>query len=100
MTDAATNMRLKLPVTCIILEVILIILFGTLVQYDHETDAREWHNTSHPDYENDFYFRYPSEWVQGPRSEVRLQSGRVGGSFFLLLILTTYFCCQRDVRFF
>lgn len=60
MTDAATNMRLKLPVICIILEVILIILFGTLVQYDHETDAREWHNSSHRDYENDFYFRYPS----------------------------------------
>lgn len=76
MTDAATNMRLKLPVICIILEVILIILFGTLVQYDHETDAREWHNSSHHGYENDFYFRYPSEWVKGPRSEVRLLSVR------------------------
>uniref|UniRef100_A0A674PR71 Rh family B glycoprotein n=1 Tax=Takifugu rubripes TaxID=31033 RepID=A0A674PR71_TAKRU len=40
--------------------IILIILFGTLVQYDYETDAKEWHNTSHQDYENDFYFRYPS----------------------------------------
>ncbi|TNN01978.1 ammonium transporter Rh type B [Takifugu flavidus] len=60
MTDAATNMRLKLPITCFILEIILIILFGTLVQYDYETDAKEWHNTSHQDYENDFYFRYPS----------------------------------------
>lgn len=61
MTDAATNMRLKLPITCFILEIILIILFGTLVQYDHETDAKQWHNQSHEDYENDFYFRYPSE---------------------------------------
>ncbi|KAM6910731.1 ammonium transporter Rh type B [Xenentodon cancila] len=64
MTDAATNMRLKLPLTCFILEIILIILFGVLVQYDHETDAREWHHrnkTQHPsDYDNDFYYRYPS----------------------------------------
>nr|XP_019965139.1 PREDICTED: ammonium transporter Rh type B-like [Paralichthys olivaceus] len=62
MTDAATNMRLKLPITCFILEIILIILFGTLVQYDYETDAAEWHNkTGHSDYENDFYYRYASE---------------------------------------
>lgn len=61
MTDVSTNMRLKLPATCFILEIILIILFGTLVQYDHETDAKKWHNQTHADYENDFYFRYPSE---------------------------------------
>lgn len=69
MTDTSTNMRLKLPITCIILEIILIILFGTLVEYNVETDARKWHNTTHQDYENDFYFRYPSEWHL-----VRLQS--------------------------
>lgn len=69
MTDASTNMRLKLPITCFILEIILIILFGTLVQYNYETDAKEWHNTSHKDYENDFYYRYPSESSpQGQRS--------------------------------
>ena len=70
MTDAATNMRLKLPLTCFILEIILIILFGVLVQYDHETDASAWHNQTHPDYTNDFYYRYPSECpvrVQGQR---------------------------------
>lgn len=61
MTDTSTNMRLKLPVVCFILEIILIILFGTLVQYNYETDAKEWHNKSHEDYENDFYYRYPSE---------------------------------------
>lgn len=63
MTDAATNMRLKLPTTCLILEIILIILFGTIVQYDHETDAREWHEHIHngsKDADNDFYYRYPS----------------------------------------
>lgn len=65
MTDAATNMRLKLPATCLILEIILIILFGTIVQYDHETDAKEWHEHLHNhsgsnDGDNDFYYRYPS----------------------------------------
>lgn len=64
MTDAATNMRLKLPIICFILEVILIILFGVLVQYDSDTDARQWHNNTnsgHSDYENEFYYRYASE---------------------------------------
>uniref|UniRef100_A0A8C5H1P5 Ammonium transporter Rh type B n=1 Tax=Gouania willdenowi TaxID=441366 RepID=A0A8C5H1P5_GOUWI len=60
MTDSSTNMRLKLPIVCFILEIILIILFGVLVEYDHDTDARDFHNMSHHDYENDFYYRYPS----------------------------------------
>ncbi|KAK0138182.1 Ammonium transporter Rh type B [Merluccius polli] len=61
MSGAATNMRIKLPLVCMILQVILIILFGTLVQYNHDTDAKAWHtNASHSDYENDFYYRYPS----------------------------------------
>ncbi|KAK5617281.1 hypothetical protein CRENBAI_008668 [Crenichthys baileyi] len=74
-------MRLKLPAACFILEIILIILFGVLVEYDHDTDAKlfnkdmtdskanEHHGhaagTSHnisshnAEYENDFYYRYP-----------------------------------------
>jgi len=60
MTDSSTNMRLKLPVVCFILEIILIILFGALVEYDYETDARKWHNKTHSEYDNDFYYRYPS----------------------------------------
>ncbi|KAF3839143.1 hypothetical protein F7725_017860, partial [Dissostichus mawsoni] len=61
MTDAATNMRLKLPIICFILQIILIILFATLVQYDHDTDAAAWHNGNHTsESENDFYYRYPS----------------------------------------
>ncbi|XP_060937174.1 ammonium transporter Rh type B [Limanda limanda] len=60
MTDAATNMRLKLPITCFILQIILIILFGTMVQYNTDTDAAAWHNQTLPDYENDFYYRYAS----------------------------------------
>uniref|UniRef100_A0A7N6FJ13 Ammonium transporter AmtB-like domain-containing protein n=1 Tax=Anabas testudineus TaxID=64144 RepID=A0A7N6FJ13_ANATE len=62
--DTATNMRLKLPLTCFILEIIIIILFGVLVQYDKETDAKKWHlekkSENKSDYENDFYYRYPS----------------------------------------
>lgn len=63
MAEVSTNLRLKLPLVCIILEVILIILFGTLVQYDHETDAKHWHEELHngsSNYDNDFYYRYPS----------------------------------------
>nr|AGA93879.1 RhBG [Porichthys notatus] len=60
MTDTATNMRVKLPLICFILEIILIILFGALVQYDSEVDAKEWHHMNHTDYDNDFYYRYPS----------------------------------------
>uniref|UniRef100_A0A3P9JU39 Rh family, B glycoprotein (gene/pseudogene) n=1 Tax=Oryzias latipes TaxID=8090 RepID=A0A3P9JU39_ORYLA len=64
MTDSSTNMRLKLPITCFILQIILIILFGVLVQYDEDTDAKKHHHGNHsktkPDIENDFYYRYPS----------------------------------------
>ncbi|KAL4646768.1 ammonium transporter Rh type B-like [Arapaima gigas] len=64
MAEFNTNLRLKLPLICIILEVILIILFGVFVKYDSETDSRLWHEelTHHnkSNYDNDFYFRYPS----------------------------------------
>lgn len=64
MADAATNMRLKLPAACLILQVILIILFGALVEYDDHTDAKKWHahmkNESQTDADNEFYYRYPS----------------------------------------
>uniref|UniRef100_A0A8C9SXW3 Rh family B glycoprotein n=1 Tax=Scleropages formosus TaxID=113540 RepID=A0A8C9SXW3_SCLFO len=64
MAGYQTNLRLTLPLTCVILEVILIILFAVLVEYDHETDAKLWHKhlLQHNDsnYNNDFYYRYPS----------------------------------------
>ncbi|KAI7806437.1 ammonium transporter Rh type B [Triplophysa rosa] len=63
MADSSTNMRLRLPLLCIILEVILIILFGVLVEYNHDTDAKKWNkNGTHSahEYENEFYYRYPS----------------------------------------
>ncbi|XP_010899879.2 ammonium transporter Rh type B [Esox lucius] len=63
MAATVTNLRLKLPVACIILEVIIIILFGTLVQYDSDVDAKQWHkkiNNGTSNYDNEFYYRYPS----------------------------------------
>ncbi|XP_066538495.1 ammonium transporter Rh type B [Hoplias malabaricus] len=54
------NLRIKLPVVCIVLEVILIILFGALVEYDEHTSANKWTSPNHTDYENEFYYRYPS----------------------------------------
>lgn len=65
MADSSTNMRIRLPVLCIVLEVILILLFGVLVEYDENTDGKHWnakgnHSHHHQDYENEFYYRYPS----------------------------------------
>ncbi|KAK1154663.1 ammonium transporter Rh type B-like [Acipenser oxyrinchus oxyrinchus] len=65
MTGYSTSMRIRLPVVCVILEVILIILFGVLVKYDHETDAKGWHkyiknHNNKSQVENDFYYRYAS----------------------------------------
>ncbi|MCJ8728649.1 hypothetical protein PDJAM_G00006910 [Pangasius djambal] len=63
MTDYSTSMRLKLPVVCIVLEVILIILFGIVVEYDDDTDAKKWNQynrTTTQNLENTFYARYPS----------------------------------------
>ncbi|MGH0122579.1 UNVERIFIED_CONTAM: hypothetical protein FKN15_033670 [Acipenser sinensis] len=58
-------MRIRLPTVCVVLEVILIILFGVLVKYDHETDAKGWHkyiknHNNKSQVENDFYYRYAS----------------------------------------
>ncbi|KAI2655175.1 ammonium transporter Rh type B [Labeo rohita] len=61
----STNVRLRLPLLCIILEVILIILFGALVEYNEDTHPKQWnanktHSATRNDYENEFYYRYPS----------------------------------------
>ncbi|GAA6103609.1 ammonium transporter Rh type B [Tachysurus ichikawai] len=61
MTDYSTNMRLRMPVVCIVLEVVLIILFGVLVEYNDDTDAKKWNkNNKTDDMKNEFYYRYPS----------------------------------------
>ncbi|EMP31328.1 Ammonium transporter Rh type B-B [Chelonia mydas] len=64
MSGHTTNLRLKLPAICFLLQLFTIILFALFVRYDQETSARLWHeelshhNKSNRD--NDFYFRYPS----------------------------------------
>ncbi|XP_043357949.1 ammonium transporter Rh type B [Dermochelys coriacea] len=64
MSGHTTNLRLKLPAICFLLQLFTIILFALFVRYDQETSARLWHeelshhNKSNQD--NDFYFRYPS----------------------------------------
>ncbi|XP_069798573.1 uncharacterized protein [Narcine bancroftii] len=66
MGGAANKMRLRLPLTCFSLQLLLIVLFALFVRYDEHTDAKEWprlkalHNDT-GDERNEFYFRYPSE---------------------------------------
>ncbi|XP_062394822.1 ammonium transporter Rh type B [Sardina pilchardus] len=59
-----TSMKIRLPVACFIMQIILIIIFGVLVEYDDGTDARKFHELQKTngttDIENEFYFRYPS----------------------------------------
>ncbi|XP_078539325.1 ammonium transporter Rh type C isoform X2 [Lissotriton helveticus] len=54
-----TNMRWRLPLVCFIWQIAMIVLFGVFVRYDI-TSSPNWARTNTPDYENDFYFRYPS----------------------------------------
>lgn len=60
-----TNLRGRLPVICLVLQVVMVVLFGVFVRYDIQADARWWlekklKNIS-SDIENDFYYRYPSK---------------------------------------
>ncbi|XP_006885288.1 PREDICTED: ammonium transporter Rh type C [Elephantulus edwardii] len=59
-----TNLRWRLPLACVLLEVAMVILFGVFVRYDIEADPH-WpeekkHRNIASDSENDFYYRYPS----------------------------------------
>lgn len=62
-----TYMRWRLPLVCLLWEVAMIVLFGVFVRFSPEADAhweeekREMNLTS--DIENDFYFRYPCEYM-------------------------------------
>ncbi|XP_053561209.1 ammonium transporter Rh type B [Bombina bombina] len=62
--SVSTNMRVKLPVFCFLLQGITILLFAVFVRYDTETDASAWHeemkNHNLTNADNDFYFRYAS----------------------------------------
>uniref|UniRef100_G3TEG8 Ammonium transporter Rh type C n=1 Tax=Loxodonta africana TaxID=9785 RepID=G3TEG8_LOXAF len=59
-----TNLRWRLPLTCLLLEAAMVVLFGVFVRYDYEADPH-WpeekrHKNIISDSENDFYYRYPS----------------------------------------
>ncbi|XP_006198521.2 ammonium transporter Rh type C [Vicugna pacos] len=59
-----TDLRWRLPVICLLLQVVLVVLFGVFVRYDPDADAhwieeRLSKNMS-SDLDNEFYFRYPS----------------------------------------
>ncbi|XP_032031050.1 ammonium transporter Rh type C [Hylobates moloch] len=58
-----TNLRWRLPLTCLLLQVAMVILFGVFVRYDFDADAHWWTDRKHKnlsDVENEFYYRYPS----------------------------------------
>lgn len=60
-----TNLRWRLPVICLLLQVALVVLFGVFVRYDsdadpHWLDTKEQENST-SDMENEFYYRYPSK---------------------------------------
>ena len=63
-----TNVRVSLPAVAMVWQIAMIILFGVFIRYNHEADTGKWieykksHNYS-SDIENDFYFRYPSEYA-------------------------------------
>lgn len=60
-----TNLRWRLPITCLILQVIMVVLFGVFVRYDIQADAHWWlekkRKNISSDVENEFYYRYPSK---------------------------------------
>lgn len=68
-----TNLRWRLPLTCLLLQVAMVVLFGVFVRYNRDSDAR-WienkgsRNVSGGDMDNEFYYRYPSKSLhpEGP----------------------------------
>lgn len=61
-----TNIRVSFPAVCFVWQIAMIILFGVFVRYDIEADAH-WNeymkeNNITSDIQNDFYYRYPSEY--------------------------------------
>ncbi len=60
------DVRITLPLVCFVWQIAMIILFGLFVRYNEESDAH-WSEHKHKknitsDIENDFYYRYPSEF--------------------------------------
>lgn len=69
-----TDLRWRLPLTCLLLQVALVVLFGVFVRYNPDADAHwvedKQHANSSSDLDNEFYYRYPSKCRRpaGPRS--------------------------------
>ncbi|XP_021120474.1 ammonium transporter Rh type C isoform X3 [Heterocephalus glaber] len=59
-----TNLRWRLPLACLLLQVAMVVLFGVFVRYDPDADASWWEEKKRrnisSDLENEFYYRYPS----------------------------------------
>lgn len=63
-----TDMRWRLPLVCLLWELAMIVLFGVFVRFEPQADAAGWpeekaHANLTSDAENDFYFRYPCEYM-------------------------------------
>ncbi|XP_034282901.1 ammonium transporter Rh type B [Pantherophis guttatus] len=64
MSGHSTNLRLKLPLLCALLQLATVLLFAFFIQYDSHTSPRLWHEEMQLHnkglLDNEFYPRYPS----------------------------------------
>ncbi|KAB0396782.1 hypothetical protein E2I00_007799 [Balaenoptera physalus] len=62
-----TNLRWRLPVICLLLQVALVVLFGVFVRYDLDADPhwieKKMSGNVSSDLDNEFYYRYPSNLI-------------------------------------
>ncbi|NP_001076198.1 ammonium transporter Rh type C [Oryctolagus cuniculus] len=90
-----TNLRWRLPLLCLVLEVAMVVLFGLFVRYSPDADS-SWSNEKRKgnitsDLENEFYYRYPS--FQDVHVMVFLGFG------FLMTFLQRYGYCALGFNF-
>nr|XP_004658241.1 ammonium transporter Rh type C [Jaculus jaculus] len=58
-----TNLHWRLPITCLVLQAAMVVLFGVFVRYDIHADVHWWYERNRKNLsnmENEFYYRYPS----------------------------------------
>lgn len=67
MSGHPTNLRVKLPLLCALLQLATVLLFAFFIQYDSHTSPRLWHEEMQLHnkglLDNEFYPRYPSEYL-------------------------------------
>lgn len=60
-----TNLRWRLPLSCLLLQAALVVLFGVFVRYSPDADAHwieeKGSGNVSSDLDNEFYYRYPSK---------------------------------------